>query len=256
MKPAAPQPHSCRDGVRTLYRSPGTARVGKRNKAARARGEETSPVDCAPYTAHVLQLHDWGMTDCMIAAAAGCSNSTIGDIREGVYPVIRRLTASAVMKVTPHPHPRQKLCLAIGAKRRLLALRALGWRNEDIARELGITFRDVSEMLNPARTTIRYARWVAIVELYERVSMTPGPSENGRRRAKAAGHPPPLAWEGADMDHPLAQPDWQSAEITLAHRSECARGHAYTPANTYRRPNGNRMCRTCQRANKRARTAA
>lgn len=249
MRPAPPRPHDGRFGVRSLYQSPGTARVRKRNKAARDRGEETGPVDCAPYTAHVRQLHAWHMTDCMIAAAAGCSNSTIGDIREAVYPEIRRLTAASVLQVGPHPHPRQKLCLAVGAQRRLRGMQALGWRLEDIAAELSLTRRDISQLLNPARKTMTYTRWVAIAHFYERHSMTPGPSDDARRRAKAAGYVPPLAWEGLDIDHPAAQPDWAAAGIKLTERPVCPRGHAYTAANTKRTADGRRSCRTCRRTN-------
>lgn len=39
-----------------------------------------------------------------------------------------------------------------------------------------------------------------------------------------------------------------------AQQTKCARGHDFTPANTYRKKNGNRICRTCRREHDRRRS--
>ena len=40
-----------------------------------------------------------------------------------------------------------------------------------------------------------------------------------------------------------------------ARKTHCIRGHEFTEANTYRRPDGNRNCRACGRAKRRPRTS-
>lgn len=37
-------------------------------------------------------------------------------------------------------------------------------------------------------------------------------------------------------------------------QTHCGRGHEFTPTNTIKKPNGNRLCRECRRARDRART--
>ncbi|MFC5789582.1 hypothetical protein ACFPPE_06915 [Agromyces tardus] len=223
----------------------------KRYRWRKANGIElyTSP---AVVQKHIAELAAFNVTPQMIAYVVDCDRQAIQSVATNAR--IRINFAARILAVTVHPHPNQRQVLAIGARRRIRALQALGWPRRVLAERLGVERSTVSQICTQTHTS--YTRWLAVRDLYEELSATRGPSNHVASTAHRAGDPPPLAWEGADMDHPLAQPDWQAAGITLAQRSECARGHAYTHANTYRRPNGNRMCRTCQRTNKRARTAA
>lgn len=48
----------------------------------------------------------------------------------------------------------------------------------------------------------------------------------------------------------------ENVKVLIARTGRCARGHEYTPENTYVRKEGNRMCRECRRQRDRARVAA
>ncbi|MCI2423879.1 hypothetical protein MOQ72_41410 [Saccharopolyspora sp. K220] len=88
---------------------------------------------------------------------------------------------------------------AIGAKRRIRALQAIGYSLADLAQRLGYTSEaSFSRMFQlPGISRERHRR---IVVLYDQLSMTPGPSRRSVKAAQRKGWPPPLAWEGVDID--------------------------------------------------------
>lgn len=94
-----------------------------------------------------------------------------------------------------------------GTVRRIRALQAMGWRYVDLDRALG---RAPSHggatwshnLMHQQRIHVANAQLVAA--LYERLSMTPGPSDVARRRALRKGYHPPLAWN--DIDDPNERP--------------------------------------------------
>lgn len=98
----------------------------------------------------------------------------------------------------------------VGAARRIQALCAIGWPRAIIAAEMGYaTVGSLGSLLHRRSgidmvTTTRHAR---VVEVYERLSGTPGPCARTARHARKAGWAPPLAWEGIDIDDPAATPD-------------------------------------------------
>ena len=47
----------------------------------------------------------------------------------------------------------------------------------------------------------------AVTRVYDELWDTPGPSEAGRRRSRARGCPPPMAWDDDTIDDPRAVPD-------------------------------------------------
>ncbi|MFD3594391.1 hypothetical protein ACFWU5_16830 [Nocardia sp. NPDC058640] len=201
---------------------------------------------------HITELAALDVTPQMIAYVVDCDRQAIQAIATNAR--IRIDFAARILTVSPHPHPSQRHVLATGARRRICALQALGWPRRILGEHLDVNSSIISQLCTQTHTS--YTRWLAVRNLYEELSATRGPSNHVASTAHRAGHPPPLAWEGSDIDHPLAPPDWAAAGITLRNRSECTRGHPYTPANTWRRSNGNRICRTCNRATKRSRTAA
>jgi hypothetical protein len=216
---------------------------------ARVRGEETSLVDAAPVRAHVHRLMEWGMGHTMIAAAAGCSHGAVKNVARGTYPTLRRETATRIMSVTHKPHPEQALCLAIGARRRVEALQAIGWQKQEIAARAGTSPEILRKSMT--RTQIAYATWARVRDVYNEISGTPGESSLTRARAKRLHYVAPLAWYGRDIDHPEHQPDWKAAGIKPADRPVCAKNHEYTAENTRLDHRGRRQCRTCSKANKR-----
>lgn len=196
---------------------------------------------------HVLKLMDLGLTETMIARAAGLNQQTISNIVHAVYTTTQPEISAAILAVDHHPHPNQFLVPAIGGRRRLRALNALGWPGHEVARRTGTTAHALN--LSVRGATMTYRRWKALADIYEQLSGTPGPSAEIATRSRTLGHVPPLAWEGVDIDHPHAQPDWAAAGIKLADRPVCPNGHTYTPANTKRTADGRRACRTCRRTN-------
>jgi hypothetical protein len=92
-----------------------------------------------------------------------------------------------------------------GTRRRVQALAAIGWPAHSLATEMGLADgKSVRQLGHGHKVTRPVAAHVS--RLYERLSMTPGPSAISRRRAEAAGWAPPLAWEGRDIDDPKARP--------------------------------------------------
>ena len=99
-----------------------------------------------------------------------------------------------------------------GTRRRIRALQAIGWTRQSIADAAGI---DIEVIMNATRKKVRvYGRTAErIRRAYNRLSMRPGPSVLGRRRAVAKGWPPPLAWDDEAIDDPAAGPaDVESAD--------------------------------------------
>lgn len=96
---------------------------------------------------------------------------------------------------------------AIGTRRRLQALAALGWSQREIARRLDVTQAQVHLWATDTGPTFVLATTAApIAALYEQLCMTPGPAARTRAYAAAAGWAPPLAWDD-DIDDPAARPD-------------------------------------------------
>ena len=96
---------------------------------------------------------------------------------------------------------------AIGTARRLQALAALGWPPSELARRTGVS-RSTFEHIVKGHIQRTSAGVVAAVsDLYEELSMTPGPSDHWRRMAADKGWTPPLAWDDDTIDDPDAKPD-------------------------------------------------
>lgn len=95
-----------------------------------------------------------------------------------------------------------------GAVRRLQALMVMGWPRRELARQAGYQGDAFALILNGRRQSLTIATHQRVCDLYERLSMTHGPSSSTRIRASKKGWPPPLAWD--DIDDPAEQPhDWQ-----------------------------------------------
>ncbi|TDP29894.1 hypothetical protein [Nocardia ignorata] len=194
--------------------------------------------NAAPVQRHLDVLAALNVTPQMVGYVVGVDRQTIQNIPN--QQQVNTHLASRILAVSHHPHPAQHRVLAIGAARRLGALSALGWPRRVLAARLGIDSSLVSQLFTQCHTS--YTRWLAVKALYEELSATRGPSNHVASTARRAGHVPPLAWEGIDIDHPLAEPDW------VAVYGECRHGHLYSPENTMRRIDGSRACRVCHRA--------
>lgn len=100
---------------------------------------------------------------------------------------------------------------AVGTRRRLQALAAIGWTFGELGQELGGWHATRVQAVSVAEHV--FVDTAADVRrLYERLWNTPGTSERGRRRAVRAGWFPPMDWDDDRMDDPdyipLAQVLW------------------------------------------------
>jgi transcriptional regulator with XRE-family HTH domain len=96
---------------------------------------------------------------------------------------------------------------AVGTTRRLRALMAIGYPQRQLAEELGSHQSWVSKLMLNDRANVNADTALRVGELYDRLSMTPGPSEETRDRAIRRGWMPPLAWDDETIDDPLAVPN-------------------------------------------------
>lgn len=88
---------------------------------------------------------------------------------------------------------------SIGTTRRIRALQAIGWRLGDIDQALGHGDGWNNYAHNLTRQDRIHASTAAkVAAVYERLSMTPGPSGRTRAIAKNRRWAPPLAWNNID----------------------------------------------------------
>lgn len=94
---------------------------------------------------------------------------------------------------------------SVGVVRRRQALAAMGYGLPDLAPHFGVTPRAVSNyMRRPRVHRSTLERWR---QVYDLLSMTPGPSSKARGEALRRGWLPPLAWDDETIDDPDAVPD-------------------------------------------------
>ncbi len=184
----------------------------RRRKADALRFATSGPslVDAAAVREHVQGLLDAGATVARVAASAGvdrtCVRRLVGLQRgHGASRKLQPATAVALLGVSREDFDDLDLVgdrvSAAGTLRRLQALRALGWPETVLAQRLGVK-----------RLRLGQGGWVrrrvarAVRELYDELSMTPGPSQRTRARAVRAGLVPPLAWDDDELDDPGAVP--------------------------------------------------
>lgn len=202
--------------------------------------------DPAPIRAHIEKLMGWGMTLEMISQGAGCSGQAVRFIVDGTFPRIKAELAHHLLEIDHRPRSTQWFALAVGARRRIEALNAMGWQSQYLAERLGIGGRvRLQSMVKQPR--IRYTTWLTISELYDEVSGSIGPGNNTMVRARNRGLAPPLAWYDVDIDHPDARPSTKASPGT-----HCKRGHELTADNTYTNSTGHQSCRECHRIRNRA----
>ncbi|NKY60795.1 transcriptional regulator [Nocardia flavorosea] len=159
---------------------------------------------------HLRWLSGLGFTDQALAAEAGISQMAIRHIRIGHrnQNIVYTSRAVRIRTLTHVPTANQASFRvpALGAGRRLRALRALGHSNRDIAPLLGVGPNAVSNICNKHR--IAGATWLRVADLYRDLSHVPGSSDEAAYLARLNGDAPPMAWDGIDIDHPDSSPDF------------------------------------------------
>lgn len=95
---------------------------------------------------------------------------------------------------------------AIGVKRRVQALMAMGFTSDYIARELGVSDALVRYWYHKANN-VYVATYEKVAALFDRLEFTKGPSELSAHRARSKGWPTTIAWDGDRIDDPDAHPN-------------------------------------------------
>lgn len=168
----------------------------RRRYRLRAYGQWSPWGDIDAVRAHLefLRTHRIGVKT--VASAAGVGSSTVCDLRSGRRTKVTKDVAERILAVGPDATLRIN---PLGTARRMQALNALGYSSHDLARRLSTPQATAWQLL-------RGGTWVSpemaqrVDSLYRALCMTPGPSQESRRRAIINGYAPPLAW--TDIDNP------------------------------------------------------
>lgn len=107
-------------------------------------------------------------------------------------------------KLHHHGYAQPRRVDAVGTRRRLQALCALGWARQALADRLGVTARAVNYFLKAERVNASTA--LRVREVYDELWLTPGTSARARADAQRAGWASPLAWDDDEIDDPDASP--------------------------------------------------
>ena len=146
-------------------------------------------------------LQRLGWTQAAIASATGIPTRAI------YTAVLRRSTWSTrnARRILAHaPWPTAGSFSALGSRRRLRALAALGWSLPELADRFDMPAMTLS-VIRSGKTVLVHAHVAAqIRDMYDALHMTPGPSGITRRAAEKRGWHAPLAWD--QIDEPNEMP--------------------------------------------------
>ena len=148
-----------------------------------------------------------------IALLAGVSRmSTLRGVLDPRRERVRTLTERKILSVpvpagwVPTDECSRRVPLA-GTQRRLRALVAAGYRQDDLASRLGVAWQTVSMAVNGNRLYVLADFAIATQELFEELEFTPGGDTRSINWATKRGWVPPLAWDPETIDDPTAMPD-------------------------------------------------
>lgn len=140
-----------------------------------------------------------------LARSSGLSAPALHAILNGDRTMVQRRTADRVSRLTltsVYEQQQSGYVPKIGAVRRVHALMAMGWTKDHIT-EAGAT--SLPRVLSGSGRLITLEKWREIKNVYDELSMVPGPSPAAKARAYAHGYAPPLAWDDDTIDDPRAQ---------------------------------------------------
>lgn len=162
----------------------------------------------APIAAHIHALRAAGLSNSTIAERTGLSTATIQ--RSTKQKSCHQATADAILAIhIPTDIVREaaggRMIDATGTQRRIQALVATGYTYRALGEHLGIRHSSVWRILEETQVQAKTAR--NVLDVYNRLSMTPGGSQRAISRATRRGWAPPLAWDDDTIDNPDATPD-------------------------------------------------
>ncbi|QOT16497.1 hypothetical protein [Paenarthrobacter sp. YJN-5] len=167
----------------------------------------TTPARASEHIRQLVSQH--GVRIRSIADAAGISAGTISLLNRGKQTSIKRTYEAKILAVTAEKIFNRSLSTGfvpnIGARRRLQALMAIGWRHQDLTKRVGFS---TGTMMHQRGNYISQFKHEAVLKVYDQLWNVPGPAD-GRTmtRVAKAGYAPPLAWDDETIDDPAAAPD-------------------------------------------------
>lgn len=187
----------------------GEARWRKQWTIERSRGlkRTTSPQRAQVHVQALTAQHGFSVR--AIADASGVAAGTISELNRGVCSGLKVSTEQLILAVTAdqilnRPN-REGFVPNIGARRRLQALMAIGYRHRDLSPKLGF---NSALVLSQAGSWISQRKHDKVKEVYELLWATPGPVPlTSRVRVANRGYLPPLAWDDESIDDPSAEPE-------------------------------------------------
>lgn len=172
-------------------------------------------VDAEPARQHVRALQAAGMGTRTIAEKSGVCRSVIQALINGrkIYDntpskQISAANADKLLAVQPDARPASgALVNDTATRRRLQALVAIGYTQTYLCGLIGVTPQNGNSLFNGGQSGVRQSTADTVAALFDKLSMTPGPSQRARTLAKRKRWAPPLAWDDDTIDNPDAAPD-------------------------------------------------
>ncbi|MGK8559564.1 hypothetical protein [Nocardia gipuzkoensis] len=184
-----------------------------------AYGRWQPRVEADEARAHVERLLGAGLRKAHVAALAGVSKATVVNVTRADT---ERISADIERAILAVEVPERAADVAdgnarvpiTGARRRVQALVAFGYPQSHLARELGIdpshaTFAALVQRRLPVDhtgQTISAERERAIKALFDRLQLTPGPSQRARDYGRKRGWALPFEWDETALDDPRGVP--------------------------------------------------
>lgn len=177
-------------------------------------------IDSAAVRQHITALNENGMSLREIAYEAVLTEYGVQLILENTR--VQKNTAERIFAIPVGGG--NGLVAALGSRRRVQSLAAIGWPKCEIASRIGERTKHLSQFLQ--NNQIRADKVRRIKAVFDELCTTPGPSEKSRRYAQRAGWPPPLAWDDDTIDDPKAKPQHDAHRyVVFAERYEELRDH-------------------------------
>lgn len=187
-------------------------------------------VDAEPVREHIAYLRASRIPLREIARRSGVALSTIGAIRGGSRnrprtTRVRPEIAQRILAVLPSTAASGSSGFidGVGTWRRLQALNALGFPRIFLAQRLG-SHQGYMHLERPTMVRATFAD--AVLRLYNELwdadpaayGLRPSAITAARKRAAAAGWPPPLGWDDDEIDNPRAEPRTGEPDSSAAAR--------------------------------------
>lgn len=175
-------------------------------------------VDADPVRTRLQGLVETNVPLRALGRVTGLSATTVRKILDGEQPRVQRATAARVARLSPgdvYVNQCTGHVPRVGAARRVQALLAMGWSHHALG-AAGIA--NSAQIIGAAGDLITVQRWRQVRDVFDRLSMTPGPSPETRGWAAKLGYHPPLAWDEESIDDPTATP---GPDATTTGREDC-----------------------------------